>query len=143
MKVPPMCSFSVAKIQRYSKKAHLKLPEPPLRFSKDTITFSSNTKYIKKYNTLPPEIKQVLSPKDAIDMFKEMEMVAKGTVKRKKIGQGNQSKVYENPWLDDYYFIVLKDGDIKSQIIYSRNQLGDAVWSDNENSRIQIIKKAS
>ena len=109
----------------------------------DTVNFTSTAKYLKKYATLPDEIKKVLTPKDAVDMFKDMEMVAQGRVKRMKIGQGNSSKVYENPWLDDYYLLILKDPKEDVQTIYSKLELGDAIWFDEDNNFIQIIKKSA
>lgn len=141
MKVPPVLGgycFSMLKSGvSKTQKTH------PLDFSsKDTISFTSTAKYLKKYNTLPDEIKKVLSPKDAVDMFKDMEQVAKGVVKRQKVGQGNTSKVYLNPWLDDYYLLVLKNANNPTQVIYSKTPLGDAIWSDSDNLNIQIIKKA-
>lgn len=123
-----------------------KLSDPPSQnnalnsLKKDTVSFSKSiSKYIKKYATLPDEIKKILSPKDAVDMFQDMEMVASGTIKRDKIGFGTSSKVYETPFLDDYCFIVLADNKTPTQTIYSKMKIGDAVWKDNDNSRIQIL----
>ena len=119
------------------------LPLPPLEYKTDTVTFSSSTAfYLKKYNTLPDEIKRILNPKDAIDMFRDMEMVQKGMTKRRKVAQGNQTKIYENPWLDDYYFLISQDPEKTTQIVYTRQELGNCVWSDKDNNLIQIIKKA-
>ena len=141
MKVPPLGELGLFGIQKFKNKNQKQKIQ--LSYPKDTISFSSITHYIKKYNTLPDEIKKILSPKDAIDMFKDMEQVAKGTIKRNKIGQGNSSKVYENPWLEDYYLIVLSNIKSPTQIIYSKKPLGDAVWRDSDNTSIQIIKKAT
>ena len=142
MKVPPVCGLKYFGIQNFKKNVFKQEKQSPNLPPKDTLSFSSNVKYIKKYNTLPDEIKKILSPKDAVDMFKDMEQVAKGTIKRNKIGQGNSSKVYENPWLKDYYLIVLSNAKTPTQIVYSKKPLGDAIWSDSENMNIQIIKKA-
>ena len=141
MKVPPLGELGMFGIQKYKNtkpKQNIQLSYP-----KDSVSFSSNARYIKKYNTLPDEIKKVLSPKDAVDMFKDMEQVAKGSIKRRKIGQGNASKVYKNPWLDDYYLVVLSNAKSPTQIIYSKEPLGDAIWKDDDNIAIQIIKKAT
>ena len=76
-------------------------------------------------------------------MFKNMEYVANGIIRRKSIGQGAQAKVYENPWLKGYNFIVLDspdDADLSSETIYSkRSHIGDAVWCDDDDSRIQLL----
>lgn len=115
-----------------------------LPFNPDTVSFSSSIAYyLKKYNTLPEEIKKVLAPKDAIDMFKDMEMIQKGVSKRIKIGEGNDSSVFENPWLKDYYSLIVQNPQKTKQVIYSRYGIGDAIWSDNDNYLIQIVKKVS
>ncbi len=109
---------------------------------KDTVSFGSTAQYLKKYNTLPDEIKKNLSPKDAVVMFKDMERIAKGIDKGDKIGQGEDSAVYENPWLDGYYLLVLKEPTVRNPRVYSEISLGDSIWSDNNDSRIQLIKGA-
>jgi len=113
--------------------------------NKDTVTFTSSTAhYLKKYLTLPDEIKMVLTPEDAIDMFKDMEWLAQGKVKRNMIGEGKGSEVYKNPWLSDYYLLILKDvGDNDTITVYSGEKIGDAIWQDKDNNSIQILKKAS
>ena len=98
---------------------------------------------MRKYVTLPDEIKKILNPKDAIDMFKEMEFVALGISKGHKIGQGDFSRVYENPWLDGYDLLIAQDLNSNSQIIYSKHKLGNSVWADSDNNNIQIIKRLS
>lgn len=141
MRVPPFFTFGAGYCSNSAKlhpnKGYLKL------MGYDTVAFSSTAKYLKKYVTLPDEIKKTLTPKDAIDMFKDMEMVASGAKKRKDIGQGGYSKVYKNPWLKDYYLLVLNDTNYDTQIIYSNNKLGDAVWQDSTDPRVQLIKKAA
>ena len=68
-------------------------------------------------------------------------MIAMGSIKGDKIAQGKNASVYQNYWLDDYCFIVLKDNNSDKQIVYSREKLGDSVWSDKDNTRIQIIRQ--
>jgi len=141
MKIPPIIGINMSHIKKTTAR-NLKtqnMPALPPRIPNDSVTFSSNAQYIKKYATLPKEIRAVLSPADAIDMFKDMELVAQGKVKRKRIGQGNSSDVYKTPWLEDYYFVVLSDSDITSQIIYSKAYIGDAVWQDKDNKKIQLL----
>lgn len=140
MRVPPVLGGYCFGMKNFPKNKSNKTH--PIENSCDTVSFSSISKYLKKYNTLPDEIKKVLSPKDAVDMFKDMEMVAEGIVKRKNVGLGNSSKVFLNPWLDDYYLLVLKDTKTPTKVIYSKTPLGDAVWGDKDNMNIQIIKKA-
>ena len=143
MRVPRIGSIYTPRLKNVY---HKKLTDPPSMKSKEAngVCFGSSiTYYLKKYNTLPPEIQKNLSPKDAIDMFKEMEYIAEGKVKRKSIGQGAESKIYENPWLKGYYFIVLnslKDANSQNETVYTTvNRLGDAVWCDEDNMRIQIL----
>ncbi len=125
-----------------------KLTDPPVpKGEENKVSFKSSIAYyLKKYVTLPAEIRKNLSPKDAIDMFREMEYVANGVVKMKSVGQGSESKVYENPWLDGYYFIVLnnpKDADLAKETIYTpMNHIGDAVWRDGDDARIQLLTSA-
>lgn len=142
MKIQPIKSlgrFIVQNKMRGSKNIERPFPQP----SSDSVTFSASVaKYLKKYNTLPDEIKRILTPKDAIDMFQNMEFVQKGKIKGVKIGQGNYARVYENPWLDGYYSLIVHDPSKTTQVVYSRYDLGDAVWSDSENQLIQIIKKS-
>ena len=145
MKIPPLdvsYYFGIQRKKLAPKNQSLPPTLPPLNH--DTVSFSASTAYyLKKYNTLPDEIKKILSPQDAIDMFKDMEMVQKGITKRTKIGQGNDSRVYENPWLKDYYSLIVQNPQKTTQVIYSRHELGDSIWSDKDNNLIQIIKKAS
>ena len=139
MKIPPIDSLGRFAVQNPVKDLQVKSSLSPL--SKDTVSFSASTAYyLKKYKTLPDEIKKVLSPKDAIDMFKNMEFVQKGVMEGKLIGQGNYSKVYENPWLDGYYSLIVQDPKKTTQVVYSRKSLGNAIWSDKDNGLIQIIK---
>ncbi|MBQ4646572.1 MAG: hypothetical protein IJB79_04415 [Candidatus Gastranaerophilales bacterium] len=141
MKIPPISALGRFVVQNQKKSSIKEPPFPPLQ--KDTISFSSSIAYyLKKYNTLPDEIKRILSPKDAIDMFRNMELVQKGALKGTKIGQGNHARVYENPWLEGYYSLIIQDPKQMSQVIYSRYGLGDSIWSDKDNELIQIIKSS-
>lgn len=141
MKIQPIVSqgrFVVQKRKQAQKNIERPFPSP----STDSVSFSASiAKYLKKYNTLPEEIKRILTPKDAIDMFKNMEYIQKGKISGVKIGQGNYARVYENPWLEGYYSLIVQDPRQTSQVVYSRYTLGDAIWSDSENQLIQIIKK--
>lgn len=148
MRVPRIGSIYTPKVRKNSNavKQNKKLadPPPPQDDVKQKVNFrASITYYLKKYNTLPPEIQKNLSPQDAIDMFREMEFVANGVVKRKSIGQGNESRVYDNPWLKEYHFLVLnnvKDTKLNSETIYTKlSHLGDAVWADGDDRRIQLV----
>ena len=143
MKIPPILSLGTFMLQKNNyPAANRQMTLQPLK--NDTVSFSATiSRYLKKYNTLPDEIKSVLSPKDAIDMFRDMEFIQRGIQKGKKIGEGNYSKVYENPWLEDYYILISQNPEKTTQVIYSRHELGNAIWSDKDNGLIQIIKKAS
>ena len=143
MKIPPILSMGTFMLRKNVNTAqNTRLTTSPLK--KDTVSFSATiSRYLKKYNTLPEEIKIVLSPKDAIDMFRDMEFIQRGIQKGRKIGQGDYSKVYENPWLEDYYILISQNPEKTTQVIYSRHELGNAIWSDKENGLVQIIKKAS
>ena len=146
MKVPQINILGSFALQRAKQDTNqtssaLSMIEP---LKQDTVSFSSTAKYLKKYNTLPEEIKKALKPKDAVDMFKNMEGIAGGYIKGEKIGQGNASRVYENPWLDDCYLLILqKDSTPEKHIVYSNAALGDAIWQDSDNNLIQIIRKAA
>ncbi len=141
MRVPQIGNLGFFCMTKYKKNVS---SQKILKNQNDTLSFSSNAKYLKKYSTLPDEIKNILSPKDAIDMFKDMEYVAQGKIKRDDIGRGTDSRVYDSPWLDDYCFIILSGkNDNDTKVVYSTYTLGDAVWSDKDDSHIQILKKAS
>ena len=114
--------------------------EKPLPIEHDTVTFAGKSKYIKKYETLPKEIKEILSPKDAIDMFQNMDFLTQGKIKGKEIGHGDSLKVYENPWLKGYDILILNDPKAQKQTIYSTSTFGDSVWCDKDNTKIQIIR---
>ena len=147
MRVPRIGGIYTPRVKKSNKAGvHRKLSDPPVPGS-DTSTQTnfgaSITYYLKKYATLPPEIQNNLSPSDAIDMFREMEYIANGVKSAKSIGQGPQAKVYENPWLEGYSFIVLNspyDSSLATETIYSKaNHIGDAVWCDDSDSRIQLL----
>ncbi|MBR2068275.1 MAG: hypothetical protein IJ877_00800 [Candidatus Gastranaerophilales bacterium] len=147
MRVPRIGGIYTPRVKRNNASEHYKKlsdPPAPKDDAKSAVSFGTSVAYyLKKYATLPPEIQKTLTPKDAIDMFREMEYVANGVVKRKTIGQGAESKVYENPWLEGYHFIVLNnpnDAKLSSETIYSKmNHIGDAVWCDGDDSRIQLL----
>ena len=142
MKIQPVNSlgrFVVQKQKRSSRNIERPFPSP----SQDIILFGMCvSRYFKKYSTLPDEIKKILSPKDAVDMFINIESIQKGLTKGVKVGQGNGVRVYENPWLKDYYFLIAKEPNIATQTVYSRYQLGNVVWGDSDNKFVQLIKKA-
>ena len=103
----------------------------------DSVSFGASTAYyLKKYNTLPDEIKNILDPKDAIDMFKDLDYM-KSSFDRKNKKQKtdfNDSYVaqyYDTPWLKDYYVLILSKPD---------NTL-NGVWTDDDKN-IQIFKKS-
>ena len=142
MRIPPIECLGHFVVQKNNKVNHKKdlLISP---FRKDTVSFSSlNAYYLKKYKTLPDEIKKILTPKDAIDMFQNMEQIQKGMTEGIKIGQGDDSSVYENPWLDGYYIMIVQTPKKQIQTVYSRYPLGDSVWEDEKDNSIQIIKRA-
>ena len=145
MRVPRIGLLGNLRMPKLNKTVYnpnmIRLPKP---VDKDTVSFTSTAQYLKKYLTLPDEIKMVLSPEDAIDMFKDMEWLAEGKIKRGMVGEGKGSEVYKNPWLEDYYLLILKDTGKKGTItVYSGEKIGDAIWQDNDNLAIQILKKAS
>ena len=145
MKVPRVGLFSGFTVPKLNKTVYipkaLKFPEP---METDTVSFTSTAQYLKKYLTLPDEIKMVLTPEDAIDMFKDMEWLADGQIKRGMVGEGKGVEVYKNPWLEDYYLLILKDTGKKDTItIYSGEKIGDAIWQDKDNRAIQLLRKAS
>lgn len=142
MRIPPIECLGHFVVQK-NKTANLKkeMPFPPIQ--KDTVSFSSSkASYLRKYNTLPDEIKKILTPKDAIDMFQNMEQIQKGMTEGIKIGQGDDSCVYENPWLDGYYIMIVQTPKKQIQTVYSRYPLGDSVWEDEKDNSLQIIKRA-
>ena len=145
MKVPRVGLLNGFTVPKINKTVYVpsmyKIPEP---LGQDTVSFTSTAQYLKKYLTLPDEIKMVLSPEDAVDMFKDMEWLAQGRIKRGMVGEGKGVEVYKNPWLEDYYLLILKDTGKKDTItIYSGEKIGDAIWQDKDNRAIQILKRAS
>ena len=147
MRVPRVGSVYTPVVSKKNAVKHFKKltdPPAPSQDKECKVGFGTSVAYyLKKYNTLPPDIQSNLSPKDAVDMFKDMEFVADGRIRGKRVGQGSKSSVYENPWLDGYYFIVLNNPDdvsLKKETIYtSVEHLGDAVWCDKDDRRIQLI----
>lgn len=140
MRVPQANLFSSFSPMR--KPLNIKTNVKPIQMKNDEVVFGSTAGYIKKYKTLPDDIKQNLSPKEAMDMFQDMERVANGTSKRTMVGTGTYSNVYDTPWLKDYYLLILNDTNYPTHTIYSENPVGDAVWCDKDNPRIQIINKS-
>lgn len=141
MKIPPIGNLGCFVVQNYKKGLNKKPAVSRSLSEKDVISFGTSTAYyLKKYKTLPEEIRNILSPKDAIDMFRNMESIQKGSIKGKKIGQGKNSTVFKNPWLEKYYFLIIDNPKESTQLVYSRYNLGDAIWSDKDNDLIQLIK---
>ena len=140
MKIQPVNLLGRFVVQK-QKKSSERIERPFPQLSKDTVSFNASlVGYIKKYNTLPDDIKKILLPKDAIDMFMNMEFLQKGKMQGRKIGQGSYGRVYANPWLKGYYTLIVQDPNKTTQVVYSRCNLGDAVWQDGDNQLIQIIK---
>ena len=145
MKVPPIGSFGTFGVQKLKKNSHKdsyfkpNFIEP---LKSDIISFGSTAKYIKRYATLPDEIKKILKPKDAVDMFKNMELIAKGVIKKDAIGKGENSKIYENPWLPNYYVLILDKSqeNVDTITVYSGEKIGDSIWQDEDNWNIQILQ---
>ncbi len=152
MKIPPV--FGYEKFKPLKKSAHnfaknfdSKLQNCALSSKDplgDSISFSSTAKYIKKYNTLPDEIKKILPAKDAQAMFKDMEKAARGLSKREKIGRGENAIVYSNPWLDGYCVLILNEKVDNSALVFSEKILGNSVWADGDyGDKIQIIRECA
>ena len=140
MKIPPVNTLGRFVVQKNRRKISSETTSTLLK--NDTITFGSSIAYyLKKYATLPSEIKEMLSPKDAIDMFKNMELIQKGQTKGVKVGQGNHARVYQNPWLNGYYSLIIDGAMEDTQTIYSRYSLGKVIWGDEDNHAIQIIQQ--
>ena len=139
MRVPQIGYLGSFGVHRKIKKT-VDEPKEPLPIKNDCITFSAKSKYIKKYATLPEEIKEILTPKDAVDMFQNMDFIVQGRIKGDLIGYGDSTRVYENPWLDGYDLLIINNPSNQDQIIYSKNILGNSVWQDRDNSNVQIIK---
>lgn len=141
MRVPPLFAFGAGYCNKKAKlnpnRGYLK----PQGF--DTVAFSSIASYLRRYVTLPDEIKEQLPPKEGVDMLKYIDLVAARNGKYKNIGQGNYSKLYKNPWLKDYDLLILSDTNYDTQIIYSNERLGNSVWKDVNDSRIQLVKRAA
>ncbi len=143
MKVPPLILFGLGVSKVSAAKTPYKFPHCDHFMNKlanDTVSFSSNAKYAKKYATLPDDIRQALSMHDGIDMLKDMELVAAGRIKRGKI-EDSTSIVYVNPWLSDYYVMVTKPENGKTCAFYGERIVADVIWQDKDNPNIQIIKK--
>ena len=143
MRVPPIDTFGrfgVSKCIKNKTNESLGIIKP---IDRDTVSFGSTAKYLKKYVTLPDEIKKVLTPADAIDMFKDMEWLAQGKIDREKLGENKNSAMYDNPWLDNYYFLVLRNPENGEVLIYTDNSTYDTVWQDNDNVGIKLLKKTA
>lgn len=144
MRVPPIDTFGRFGVPKYSKnkKSNYNTSSMIKPIRQDTVTFGSTAQYLKKYVTLPDEIKRVLTPADAIDMFKDMEWLAQGRIKRSIIGEGNTTALYENPWLEDYYLLIVKNPDKDDEVVVCYNdKIGDSVWQDGDNQGIQLLRK--
>lgn len=143
MKVPSVILFGLSAVKKATQKSYgppfAKIKYMPWLRS-DTVSFSSTAKYLKKYASLPDDVKQHLTPSDGIDMFKDMEMVAQGKIKRGKL-EDDKSIVYINPWLSDYYMMVVKPDNQTTCAFYGEKIVADIIWSDKENPNMYLIKK--
>lgn len=140
MRVPPMSGCGLFGVQKntHSLKQNPQMIKP---IQKDTVTFSSKSKYLRQYATLPQEIREKLTPQDGIDMFQNMEQIANGRTKGTKVAKGVATDVYENPWLDNYYIMISANLDDETRVIYTKTNMGDLVWEDPKDKRIQLLKK--
>ena len=153
MKVPPIGVFRnfgvVSNTNNTSRSQCLTKMIEPLEH--DTLSFSSKARYIRKYNSLPDEIKDYLPVSDAEEVFTYMENVAKTIDKINK----NKSKedLEESPVrayaitgkqapLGDcqWYFIVAPIPNSESQKVKSPVELSDSIWADPDDTRIQIMR---
>lgn len=153
MKVPPIGVFRnfgvVSNATNISSRSQCltSMIEP---LEKDTLSFSSKAKYIRKYNSLPDEIKSYLPVSDAEEVFMYMENVAKA-VDRKNRNKpkenletpvrayaitGKQAGVNGCQW----YFIVAPTPNSESQMVKSPVELSDSIWADPDDTRIQIMR---
>lgn len=140
MRVPPMsnCGLFGVRKNTHSLKQNPRMIKP---IEVDTVSFSSKSKYLRQYATLPEEIREKLTPQDGIDMFQSMEQIANGRVKGTKVAKGGATSVYENPWLDNYYIMISTDIDDKTRVIYTQTNMGNLIWEDQKDKRIQLLKK--
>lgn len=153
MRVPRIGSIYTPGVKKSSVASHYKKLTDPLssdeRKSQNT-NFGERRPYayyLKIYSTLPNSITSNLKPKDAADMFEYMEDVANGVKKPHVLGQSSNAKLYKNPWLAEQttcYFLVLKDPADSlsaSETIYTGPEvhLGDGVWSNFQDRRIQLV----
>ena len=142
MKVPPIGTFGTFGVLKQRKTNQKSNFIEPLK--NDTVSFTSNAKYIKMYATLPDEIKKILSPQDAIDMFKNMEWIANGVVKGKEVGEGEYSKVYKSPWFPVYFILILFSVNDDDKItIFSGENVVDSIWQSDTDWRLQILKRSA
>lgn len=141
MRVPPMSNCGLFGVRRctHSLKQNPQMIKP---IENDKVTFSSQIKYLKLYNTLPEEIKQVLSPQDAVYMFQSMEDMADGWMKAQEVAKGGNTDVYENPWLPNYYIMVTKDNGDGTSVVYTETNIGSRIWQDPKDARFGLLKKA-
>ena len=136
MRVPAICSINIRNRQQLNK-----LTDP----QGTSFAASQISKYVKLYSTLPDDVKRVLSPKDGVNMLKDMEYLSKGLVKRNLVGEGSSSKVYENAWLKEYDTLILnnsKDASKPMEVIYSKKPIGNVYWSYPDDPRIQLVSVA-
>ena len=146
MRVPPISKCGAFAVQRNAHflKHGQQMSCPTVKsVTKDTVTFSSKSKYLKQYASLPYEIREKLSPSDGIDMFQNMELIANGLTKGNKLAENKYVDVYENPWLNGYYFMISTNIDDDTRVIYSQTNMGDLVWEDPKDKRMQMLKKVS
>ena len=142
MRVPPMSTCGLFGVRKYTHSLKQK-PQMIKPIEKDTVSFSSTEKYYRLYITLPDEIKEVLSPREAINMFKNMELLADGLEKGKEIARGSDTDVYENPWLGNYYIMISRNLDDDTRIVYSQTNIGNLAWEDPKDKRIQLLKRSA
>ncbi len=144
MRVPPMSSCGLFGVHRNTNSLKQTKPQMIKPIQNDTVSFSSyeKSKYYRLYTTLPDEVKESIGPGDFIDMLQSMEFIANGRLKGIKIASSEDADVYENPWLNSYYIMIVQNTEDNTSLTYTKTNIGDLVWTDSDDSRIQLLKRA-
>ena len=139
-----MSSCGLFGVHRNTNSLKQTKPQMIKPIQNDTVSFSSyeKSKYYRLYTTLPDEVKETINPRDFIDMLQNMEFIANGKLEGLKIASAENADVYENPWSNKYYIMIVNDTDDDTRVTYTKTNIGDLIWTDREDNRIQLIKRA-
>lgn len=139
MHVPPISFlgyFGTRKNNNVKAQSYSNLVPNLIKPIGDTVSFKGISKEMRQYASLPEEIQKIISPRDAIAMFKDMSYEAEKA-------RNQDNSFVPNPYLNGYYVYFSHNKDNTKKASQLSQQGYDCVWNDPEGNNYSLYKKSA